>query len=150
MHPEFKRFLHFCVQFLAFLHVFKWFWMFLNTLFCANLSGSKLCQRYFVSFFHLWWAGHCCPIYNLSYNQTNDNWRVVWGNVQYIITVSKLCPFGQRWKRWPQRPCRVCKFFTAVLIFGYFTRFSFFFCANFGIVANFSTISSIFLTYFVC
>ena len=55
-------------------------------------------------------------------------------------------------KRWPQRPRRVCKFFTAGLTFGFLHAFyeSFFWhlLCNFGHFCKFCTILSIFLHIF--
>ena len=54
LHTLFKMFYIFCVQFLAFLLLFAWFFAHILR---ANLSGSKYCLCYFVSFFHL-----CFPV----------------------------------------------------------------------------------------
>ena len=46
------------VAFLCAIFVmFAWFWAFFAHLFCANVSGSKLSQIYFVCFFHLCLSG---------------------------------------------------------------------------------------------
>ena len=63
------------------------------------------------------------------------------------------CPCPRDGKRWPQRQRRVCKIFTAVLIFGFVTPFikGFWpFLCNFGHFFKFCTILGIFCTYFVC
>ena len=49
-HAVLKVFCLFC----AIFGIFARFWSFLSHILCANFSGSKVCQCYFVGFFHLW------------------------------------------------------------------------------------------------
>ena len=62
----------FFAKFLAFLLIFARFWAFFAHILCPYFSGSKFCQRYFVSFFHL------CPYYVPGVLLQ----RIPWFNVQ--------------------------------------------------------------------
>ena len=85
-----------CILNMAVLLIFARFWAFIVHILCVNLSGSNVCQCYFVSFFHSWIPG---PKFKRDRDQSsNQKWPAP-GLVLILVAFLVLVPVPRRSRR---------------------------------------------------